>query len=163
MSRMTDENWEKLETAKKDSKERYDLKIKQLFEEKKTIEKADLQYRYFRNDRRNTRNNRAHRGVICIGYKIISESEQGIKVAFSVAFCSPKDAFSRYHAKKVLARRYTDGQCVSIHIDYGSNKYITNFIRDIWNGGKVPIEKLGIKNILPGVPIMLKPWMKIIR
>lgn len=164
MGRMTDENWAKLEAAKKESKERAEKKAADLKKVNDIIEKAGLQYRYFRNNNPfKNRTNKNHEGVICFGYKILSDNDSGIKVSFSVAFCAPGDSFSRFEAKKILSERYVSGNSVTSHIDLADRKYIAEFIRLLWNGGKVPLERIGIKSMVEGKPVQLKRWMKYIR
>lgn len=165
MSQITQERFEKVEEIRRLEGERNELRDveRQYYDEQ--IEKAGLNYRYFRNNNvfKQNRTNINHEGVICIGYKIHKENYKGIVFSICVAFCSPKDAFSKRKAKEQLSTRYNNGDFVSFHIDYGSSKEIDSLIKNLWNGRKIPLEKLGINPIIPGKEICLKSWMRYIR
>lgn len=142
----------------------YEDKQDELAKIKSQIQEAGLSYRYFRNHTEfRNKTNKNHDGVLCIGYKIVKDDSKGINFTLCVAFCSPKDSFSRFEAKKHLARRYHNNQTVNITATYGSEKEIVHIIKGIWNSQKLPLEKLGIKAFAPGKELRLKPWMKYIR
>lgn len=142
----------------------YDQKQDELAEVKAQIQKAGLNYRYFRNNKEfRKKTNRNHLGVICVGYKIIKDDNKGVNFTMCVAFCSPKDSFSRFEAKKHLVRRYFNNQTINITVTYGSEKEILNIIKCVWNSQKIPLEKLGIKSFAPGKELVLRSWMKYIR
>ena len=117
----------------------YNEKQDALAEIKGRIQQANLKYRYFRNNSpyRN-RTNTNHNGVICLGYRVIKDDFKGINFDFCIAFCSPNDSFSRFEAKKLLSRRYIDGETVNITVSFGSEKEIITIIKGIWNSHKIP-------------------------
>jgi len=165
MNEITPDNQAKKDISDQIAKENHELRENKRLKYDEMIEKADLNYRYFRNNNlfKQKQTNINHNGVICIGYKIIKENQDGIKFSLCVAFCSPKDSFSRRKAKEQLVERYFNGDNVTFHIDYGSSKEIETLIKSLWNGRKIPVERLGIRPILPGKEIILKPWMRYIR
>jgi len=162
MGTMTDENWEKLEAAKTKSIANRKAKEKYLHAVKEEIAKAGLTYRYFRMNSPYHKTNKNHNGVICVGYKVLNSAEKGVKFMFSVSLCAPSDCFSKFKAKEYIIDRYNKGQHVSVFIDYGNCNLIDDFIRILWNGGRLPIEKLGINATHQGEIVKLKPWMKYI-
>jgi len=162
-SDLSEETKRAIDLAKEDGRLTYEAKQDELAKIRSQIHKAGLSYRYFRNIKTYRKRNVDHGGVICVGYKIVKDDAKGINFTMCVAFCSPKDSFSRFEAKKHLARRYLNNETVNITATYGSEKEIIHIIKGIWNSQKLPLEKLGIKSPAEGREIKLKPWMKFIR
>ncbi len=162
MGTMSAENWEKHELAKDNAMINHKAKAKYIARVKADIEKVGLTYRYFRMHNPYNKTSRNHNGVICVGYKVLNSAEKGIKFTFSVSLCVPGDCFSKFKAKEYIIDRYTKGEHISVFIDYGNCNLIDDFIRTLWNGGRLPIEKLGIKAVSQGETVKLKAWMKYI-
>ena len=77
----------------------------------------DLSYAYFgRKDKSSTQ----HEGVVCVGYDLANDKES---VEFSVAFCSPSDAFSKKKARSILRGRFNKGQSVEVATGVVTEKY----------------------------------------
>jgi len=152
-----------IEMIKADSVKRLALKIEAEKEYKKMLLDSELKFRYFRNYKYPPKMHNNHGGVICIGYKVLREDESGIKIAFAVSFCTPKDSFSRVEAKRQILKRYRDNDIITAHIDFASSKNIDDVLRLIWNSQKIPPYTLGIGPVAQGKEIKLKPWMMYLR
>jgi len=148
---------------KADSVKRLALKIESEKEFKKMLLDSELKFRYFRNYKYPPKMHNNHGGVICIGYKVLREDASGIKIAFSVSFCTPKDSFSRVEAKRQILKRYRDNDIITAHIDFASSKNIDDVLKLIWNSQKIPPYTLGLNPVAQGKEIKLKDWMKYIR
>lgn len=120
------------------------------------IKDVDLIYRYFRNNKSYIKKSNNHEGVICIGYRILSNNKLGCTFIFSVSFCSPKDKFNKFKAKDKISERFNAGERIVIDIDFGNIKEFDTIIKAIWNSHRLDPTQLGLK-------FGFKSWMKYIR
>jgi len=152
-----------IDDIKAESIKRLTLKIEEEKEFKKMLLDSELKFRYFRNYKYHPKTSNNHGGVICIGYKILREDASGIKLGFSVSFCSPKDHFSRTEAKRQILKRYRENDIITAHIDFANSKQIDDILRLVWNSQKIPAYTIGIAPVAQGKEIKLKPWMMYLR